>query len=480
MITTASEAVAAVDRLGRVLAARLGEVRKRDDYYRGRHRLAYASTKWREFHAERYRDFSDNWCSVVANSPSERLRVTGFKLDDSAAMSGEEQALWGHWQRNDADGQSSQGFLSSIVTGRSAVVVWDDGSGDGVPDMQWDSTDQVVVAYDPARPRRRTAALKTWRDDDAEHATLYTPQALWKFSRPLGVTAAGLSVVRSWSAGGEWRPRDGEDDVWPLPNPLGVVPVVEFCNRPMLGGDPISDIAGTIAMQDAINLLWAYLFNAADFASFPQRVVMGQEPPKIPVLDENGQKVGEVPVDLKKLAQDRLLWLTGQNTSIGSWPAADLKAYTDIVEVAVGHVAAQTRTPQHYLIGKMANLSADALRAAETGLVKKVEESQLFFGPAAREVFRLMALVSGDDAAAAAAATGRVQWRDPESRSEAQLVDALLKLQTIGFPFEWLAERYGLGADELARVVALRESDRVASAAATAQAFGVDGGAGPR
>ena len=179
MITTASEAVAAVDRLGRVLAARLGEVRKRDDYYRGQHRLAYASAKWREFHAERYRDFSDNWCSVVANSPSERLRVTGFKLDDSAAMSGEEQALWGHWQRNDADGQSSQGFLSSIVTGRSAVVVWDDGSGDGVPDMQWDSPDQVVVAYDPARPRRRTAALKTWRDDDAEHATLYTPQALW-------------------------------------------------------------------------------------------------------------------------------------------------------------------------------------------------------------------------------------------------------------------------------------------------------------
>lgn len=466
-ITTASEAVAAVQRLHRVLTSRAGEAARLDDYYRGKHRLAFASDKWREFHADRYRDFADNWCGVVANSPAERLRVTGFRLDDSAAMTEVERGLWGHWQRNDLDGQSSQGFLGSIVTGRSAVVVWDDGANDGVPEVSWESATQVVVDYDESHRRRRRAALKVWRDGDHEHATLYTAEALWKFTRR---EWSGLIVGSDRS----WEPRDGEDDVWPLPNPLGVVPVVEFANRPMLGGEPISDIAGTTAMQDAVNLLWAYLFNAADFASFPQRVVMGQEPPKVPILDANGQKVGEVPVDLKKLAQDRLLWLTGQNTSIGSWPAANLQAYTDIVEVAVGHIAAQTRTPQHYLIGKMANLSAEALKAAETGLVKKVEESQLFFGPAVREVFRLMALVAGDDAAAGAAAAGRVQWRDPESRSEAQLVDALLKLQTIGFPFEWLAERYGLAADELARIVAMRETDRVQSATATAAAFGVD------
>jgi hypothetical protein len=75
---------------------------------------------------------------------------------------------------------------------------------------------------------------------------------------------------------------------------------VEFANRPMLGGEPLSDIAGTIAMQDAINLLWAYLFVAADYASMPARVVMGQEPPKMPILDENGQKIGEKPVDIER------------------------------------------------------------------------------------------------------------------------------------------------------------------------------------
>jgi hypothetical protein len=227
----------------------------------------------------------------------------------------------------------------------------------------------------------------------------------------------------------------------------------------------MSDIAGTMAMQDAINLLWAYLFNAADFASMPSRVVMGQAPPMVPVLDDQGQKVGEVPVDEKKLIEGRMLWLTGQNSSIGSWPAANLNAFTDVVEVAVGHVAAQTRTPQHYLVGKMANLSGDALKAAETGLVKKCQEAQLHFTAPIREIFRLSALVQGDQAAADAAALGTVKWKDAESRSEAQLVDALQKMDAIGFPFEYLAERYGLADTEITRVLAMIEKEQTAAKA---------------
>src|SRR5690606_38901627 len=90
----------------------------------------------------------------------------------------------------------------------------------------------------------------------------------------------GIAVPTSDRSG--WRPREGASPN-PMPNPLGTVPVVEFPNRPMLGAEPLSHIAGTISMQDAINLLWAYLFSAADFASMPARVVMGQEPPKLPI-----------------------------------------------------------------------------------------------------------------------------------------------------------------------------------------------------
>jgi len=440
------------------LKKRRGDIEMRDAYYRGEQKLKFATDEWANAHAARYKDFSDNWCGVVADSPAERVAVTGFRLDDAATLSPQEQQLWRDWLDNDLDAQSAQGFLEAFIAARSFVIVW--GDTDNSPVVTWEHPSQVLVAYDADRPRVRTAAIKSWFDDDDEYLTLYTPSAVWKWSRPCSQTSrvsnSGLYVVRHGFDSTGWEPRE-VDDVWPLENPLGVVPVVEFANRPRLASEPMSDIAGTMAMQDAINLLWAYLFNAADYASMPARVVMGQAPPKIPVLDEDGNQIGERAVEEEVLKQGRLLWLTGQNASIGTFPSATLTVFTDVAEVAVGHVAAQTRTPQHYLIGKMANLSGDALVAAETGLVKKSEESCLHFTSPTREVFRLMALVRGSKDVAQAASRGAPKWKNVASRSPAQEVDALQKLKDIGFPFEYLAERLGLSDTELARVLKMRD-----------------------
>jgi hypothetical protein len=234
---------------------------------------------------------------------------------------------------------------------------------------------------------------------------------------------------------------------------------VELPNKPMLVEDPISDVTGVVAMQDAINLLWAQLFTASDYASFPQRVVLGAERPMIPKLNSAGEIVGKQPVDLDKFMVDRVAWITGKDAKIAEWQAANLAAYTGIIEVAVGHLAAQTRTPQHYLIGKMANLAEGALLAAETGLVKRCDEKTLWYGQGLREVARLIALAKGEDRKAEAMRAGRVLWADTESRSHAQMADALLKLKQLGFPFEWLALRYGLTPTEVAEVAAMRERE---------------------
>lgn len=475
MALTAQQALSTVERLYGVLNKRRPAVALTDDYYRGKQPLRFASDKWREYHANRYTKFSDNWCAPVADSPNERLRVDGFRLDDDPKQSDQEKTLWNDWLMNDMEAQASQGFLASIISKRSFVLVW--GDDDGNPVATWESPDQVVVDCDPERPGRRLSALKTWCDDDTEYATLYTPDEVWKFERPhtrlmqvqlaalpttaepFFLTEAGLMVPTADKTG--WVKRQpNEDAAWPIKNPLGVVPIVEFPNRPMLKGQPLSDIEGTMAMQDAINLLWAYLFVAADFASMPARVVMGQEPPKIPILDDTGQKVGERAVDLKKIAEDRILWLTGDQSKIGQWDAAKLDVFTGVIDTGVSHIAAQTRTPPHYMLlgNGMVNVNADGMRAAETGLVMKVNEEQTFFTPPVREVFRLFALVRDDKQAAERCRLGAVQWKNAENRSYAQTVDALLKLQTIGFPFEWLAEQYGLGPTELQRVIAMKKA----------------------
>ena len=483
----ADEALAQVKYLYGKLSQRRGKVELVESYYRGIQRLRFASDKWAEYNADRYRDFADNWCAPVANSSSERLRIDGFRLDKDPKVSDTEQALWRDWQANDMEAQSSQGFLHSLIARRSYVLVW--GSDEDEPVATWERADQVIVDYDDERPGKRVAALKTWCDDDREYATLYTDDQVWKWERSrsyIGQTGpeqllprmagyefferdsneprgSGLLVPVTDSEG--WRPREVRGEANLMENPLGVVPVVEFPNRPMLGAEPLSDIGGTIAMQDAVNLLWAYLFAAADFASMPARVVLGQEPPKLPILNEQGEKVGEKTVDLKKLAEDRILWLTGANAKIGQWDAAKLDVFTQIIETAVTHIAAQTRTPPHYLIlGKgMVNVNAEGMKAAEAGLVAKVNEQQLFFSPSAREVFRLFALVRDNKAVAEQARFGQVVWKDAENRSEAQLVDALQKLAALGFPFQWVAERYGLSQPEVLRLLEMREAEQAAS-----------------
>ncbi|WP_017616378.1 phage portal protein [Nocardiopsis salina] len=457
MAVSQADAVALTEALEAELSSRWGRISTHQAYYKGRQPLKFASEEFRKYHGERYAGFSDNWVQVVADSPVERLTVTGVTPsgDDVA-----DDESWRVWQANGLDADSQLGFLGSVVSGRSYALVWGDPDDEETPVVTFEDASSCIVAYEPGSRRRRRAALRRWQDGATEMAVLYLPDQVWKLERPLVKQQKSANLAQADEEIASWEPRDTGTEPNPQPNPMGVVPVVELPNRPLLADEPISDVSGVVAMQDAINLLWSQLFTASDYASFPQRIVLGAEMPKVPVLDSRGEVVGERPVDLERFAIDRVLWIDGENVQTSEWSAANLSAYTEVIEVAVGHIAAQTRTPQHYLVGRMANLSGDALIAAETGLVKRTEEKQLWFGQALREVFALVALAQGRTDKARALRAGRVMWADAESRSHAQLTDALVKLKQIGFPFEWVALRYGLTPTEVAEVLAMQEREQ--------------------
>jgi len=453
--------------------------RRREDanrwmrYYRGdQGALLFASEDFRQASGKRYEGFSDNWCQPVASAGAERTALRGLKLPGSTVgkMSPEESAIWGALQDNGADAQFAQAFLQSGIQRRAFVSIWGETSGKnaGQPVIAAESTTQAIVAYDPEVRWRRRFGLKSWVDEDlgVQRATLSDADLIYKLKRPMaalnGVMPSGLIVPSMAGAGWELV----ED---PIPNHLGLVPLVELPYLPPLEGDPLSVISGVAAMQDAVNLLWAYLFNSADYASLPARVVMGQQPPKVPVLDQDGQKIGERPVDSEELTKGRILWLTGQSASVGQWDAADLKPFTEAIEQIVGHIAAQTRTPPHYLVTKqgMSNLSGDALKAAETGLVMKVITSQEHYEGRIRDIFELISaqLDLGDVGTQRA----RVQWRDPENRSDAQKADAFQKRQAAGYPFEWLLIEDGKSPDEIEMIMALKQKEQAAALTAGVQ-----------
>lgn len=457
MPVKAEQAVAMVDSLLAELQRRRPAIREADCYYRGDHPLKFASSQFSDYFGGRYKGFSDNWVQVVADAPVERLSVTGLQPYQAEQADAD---LWRVWMANGLDADSQLGFLGAVNAARSFVSVWPDPADPETPTVTFEDASQVVVLYKPGSRRERAAGLKHWHDGSLEFVELYLPDQVWQFERKLVSEdrTAERSLIAAADALRGWKPSELERDN-PMPNPMGAVPLVELPNRPLLTGDPVSDVTGVISLQDSVNFLWALSFNAADFASFPQRIVLGAERPVTPILDDEGNVIGEKPVPLERFAIDRVLWIPDETATTSNWPAADLEAYTKVIEVVVGHIAAQTRTPAHYLIGRMANLSGDALIAAETGLVKRCEEKQLWFGQALREVFALIALAQGQTAKARAARAGTVLWADAQSRNQAQLADALLKLKQIGWPFRALAARYGLTPPEVEDLVAMRERE---------------------
>lgn len=462
-MSTAEQALRITDRLYARLSSRRPGIERRYDYLNGKHPLRFATDEWKKFHEGRFKGFSDNWCDAVASAAVDRLRIDGFRLAESdGVVSGDEKQLWSDWQRNELGAQSNQGFLASAVAKRSATLVWAD---DEEPEVTWERPDQVIVDY-AATGRRRTAALKAWVDSEAgrEYATLYLPDEVWKWERPTlaGLARAGFTLP---GLGGGWVPREVPGEPWPLPNPLGAVPVVEWLNRPRLGNEPISDIDGVIAMQDTINAMWGYLFPAADHASMPARVFMGGEPPKVPVLDSDGQVIGSRPAKMEDLAEKRLLHLTSDK--IGEFTPAKLDVFLGVITEAVGHIAAQTRTPGHYLLTneKFANLNGDALTAAEVPLATKCVSAQTHYGPAAKETAALMALVRGKKDLARAIresdALRFVQWKDPAMHSLAQVADAATKDRAVGMSLRTVLERrYGFTEPEIEQELARVREER--------------------
>lgn len=415
-----------VGRLSAKIQRRKAEALKWYAYYDGVQSLKFLSPEFERIYGTLFEDFRDNWCQVVVDSTNERLMPTAFRLKDGSP----DEAAWDAWRRNECDVEFSLASLDALIAKRSYALVWKPADETEITFLD---TSQAVVEYVPGQRRKRAAGFRMWHDAGRDYGVLFLPDSVYW-------------VSRDTRGGGEWR----LDETGP--NPLGVVPIVPLENRARLNGKLISEVSQVAPLQDSVNALWVHLMAASDDRALPTRVVTGMDRPTREIVDDDGEVVGEEDLPLDPFRQNRLLWFEGENAGIAEYSAADLSVFTNVIGVAVKHIAAQTRTPAHYLLGDMVNVSADALTALESGLVAKVQERQRFFGAALREIMRLEALASGDAQRAEDLALGEVVWRDAQFRSEAQYADALTKYKAINVPDERLWEMIpGVSPSEVER-----------------------------
>lgn len=413
-----------------------------DAYYEGDHRLAFATEKFREAFAGLFASVADNWCPIVVDSSAERLKVQGFRFGNDQAA---DDDAWAIWQHNGLDAESDMAHTEAIKLGEAYWLVEPPARGsDDPPRITSEHPSQMIVAHAPGDRRRRLAALKKWVGEDGfAYATLYLPDSVHKWQSAGKLSSGGRTAGRI-----NWTQR--RDDPGGA-NPLGVVPVVPLLNKPAMLRAGQSDLKSAIPLQNAINKMLSDMLIGSEYQAFPQRVLLGVQPPK----DENGQPLR---ASMLQATQSRVWWFSDKDAKTAEFRAADLDNYVNARRHLVEHLTAQTKTPPHYVTGKMVNVSGDALKAGETGLVSKARHKQVTFGEGHEEAVRLALLSTGRDEAPADTET---IWRDPESRSFGELVDGLVKLKTLGVPNEVLWERAGFSPQEIGRMKAMQLTDDV-------------------
>ena len=403
------------------LNARQEQMRLMDDYYRGDHPLPFVTkahqAKLRDEFRNMLEDSRSNFMRLVVEAVEERLKVDGFRLSALDSKT-DDRASWAVWQANQMDAQSQVAFSEALVKGVSYLSVWGPSSPDGYPTIAVEDPLQTIVAYETgSNNRRRAAALKVWRDEwtGMERANVYLPDGIYKWERQVSTalpqgTTWSMTAVRS--GGWQWL----EEEPAFVPNPVGVVPIVPLANRPRLGLEGESELADLYRIQNQINGFLFLMALAGYMGAHRQRWATGLE---IMVNEQTGK-----PIEPFNSAVDRLWATENPQVKFGEFSQTDLDGYLKAIEQKVQHIADISKTPRHMLVQQGQSPSGDAIKSAESGLVKKVERRQMVFGEGLEEALRVARRFAGETDTPV---DSEVIWADPSIKTEGEVTDAVIK-----------------------------------------------------
>lgn len=371
---------------------------------------------------------NDNYMALVVDSAAERCRVQGFRFGNDT-----DGDAWRIWTANGLKSESNMLHTEAIKLGEAYWMVQ---PTDGLPLITSEHPSQVIVARAPGNRRMRLAALKKWSDGDLVYANLYLPDRVAKYRSDDRRLREHMPDKRWESLGVE-------------PNPLGEVPVVPVQNNPSMLGGGRSDLAGgVVALQDQILKTVADSLIGGEYQGLPQRVLLGVEPPR----DPNTGK----PIPFEQAAKSRLWYFSNADAKAHEFSQADLKALRDTVDGFIGDLAAQTRIPIYYFRPQaISNLSAEALVGLDAGLVSKTDDKKDPFGQGHLEAMRLAFKAQDANDPRATTLDAEVLWKNTESRSVAQLTDAVVKEVQAGLiSREAALEKLGYSPEAIDRILA--------------------------
>ena len=398
-----------------------------DNYLRGAHERPFAPQGVNKEYRALQEMAVAPWLRLVVKAPVQRLRVDGFRTDATADA---DMEVWKRvWKANKLGSRQRMVYEDAVAHGRGVVEIAPPESEGGAPFVGVVSPSQVWVEYQPESPFTPMWAVKTWEDQLPNGATtvnaaVYTDETITQFLDVRGLNTAAVSK-----------------------NVIGRVPFVEFRPEWDSLGRPLSMIRPLFPMQRAIDTMRFDLLLSAQFSAYRQRIVTGFDPV---IYDDKGipvfktDKDGKIKTDAEgnpipatvspgRPGVDRLMAFPGADTKVFDLAESNLNNYVSTIKMLVQQLAAISQVPPQYLLGDMANLSGEALDAAESTLGALVDDLKREFSSSWEEVVHLADLAVGGEGVGLAS---EVIWGDAVAKSFGQVVDGVTKLVTTGFPYE--------------------------------------------
>lgn len=399
--------------------AEIPELEALNRYYEGTQPLTYMHPEVLAEVRDRIKPVIIAWPQLVVDAIEERLDAEGFRLPDEDEQ---DDDLWRVWQSSDMDEQTQLANIDALVMKRSYITVGTNEDDPDTPLMSAESPLEMYADVDP-RTRRVRAALRRVVDDDV-YGRVSTRQA--------GLYLPDRTVWYEYGSNG-WVEIDRDE------HGLGAVPVVPIVNRARLSSERStgargrtdarygrSELAPILPLSDAANKLATDMMVAAEGVALPLRGLFGIGPDDLE--DQDGNKLTAVQALMRKLLTIPVG--TDEGVKEFEFKGADLSGFHSSINQLAQMVATLAGLPPHY-VGIAADnpASADAIRSAESRLVKRAERKQRAWGGGYEQSCRIVRRLQTGEWDPRLQRLETV-WRDASTPTVAQAADAAVKKYT--------------------------------------------------
>lgn len=399
-----------------------------ESYYEGLQPELFSNQAWLKLFRLDNKHFRFNFARTVVDSVSNRLEIANI-MGVTKKASDEINRIW---EKNDLTLDANEIHRNALTYGDAYAIVWTDSMGEITID--YNSPLTTTIIYDDENPRIKRFAAKMWQtlDSNGKNITklnMYYPDRIEKYAM-FGEVDGVISA-------------NGFLPVEVIENPWKEIPVFHFRTSKQYGRPEHMDAYGP---QDAINKMMATHMVTVDYQGAPQRYALSSGGNSSEYEDFNEEGTVEENIGRLKNGPGELWYLNGVS-KVGEFPPADHKVFTEPVREFLRSMATITSTPLHYFESTGNVPSGEALRTAEAPLMKKVEDRQVSFGNAWREMFRFILSIEGIKSDV------QVKWKGAESLASLDAWEVAVKKRVVGVSLEQVLLEMGYDAEIAKKIV---------------------------